>query len=315
VAFTDSGGQRIVALHSPQRTAERIADLVHASSITALHTARILRTATDAQGKRLDLWPQPGSGARITSYTPTQMVNLLLALAAGEPIRGPEVVADFRSLPHGTASLTHTSRETRHPNALLQYPLSPYSLTTTIRSPSKEPLLSGPTLGDDLDAMVEALADADTPANAREFLRSTRIILTLKPRRSAAIFIPSGESTQEIAYGEEQPATPSTLHRLLAGSAGETMGAMEALSVIWRENQEALRPPTNETAAIHPCQGTNAAALSQPPAPAHERGRPTPPVLSERESALNGYAAGPPFIIKERPDARYRQFSADSAGG
>ena len=109
----------MVALHSPQRTAERIADLVHASSITALHTARILRTATDAQGKRLDLWPQPGSGARITSYTPTQMVNLLLALAAGEPIRGPEVVADFRSLPQDTAFLTHTSRETRHPSPRL----------------------------------------------------------------------------------------------------------------------------------------------------------------------------------------------------
>ena len=67
--------------YSPQRMAERIAALVSASPVTAHHTARILRTATDAEGKRLDLWPQPGSGARITSFTPTQMANLLLALA------------------------------------------------------------------------------------------------------------------------------------------------------------------------------------------------------------------------------------------
>src|SRR3954451_21644299 len=106
-----------MAMHSPQKTAERIADLVHATPITALHTARILRTATDAEGRRLDLWPQPGSGARITSYTPAQMTNLLLALAAGEPIRGPEIVADFRNLLAERAYSVLTQR-VPHPNAL-----------------------------------------------------------------------------------------------------------------------------------------------------------------------------------------------------
>ena len=287
-----------MALHSPQRTAERIAELVHASPVTALHTSRILRTATDAQGRRLDLWPQPGSGARITSFTPTQMVNLLLALAAGEPIRGPEVVADVpepAQSRHGVLDAHPAGAAQRADEWTLK------AITETISKFRARPLLSGPTLGDDLDAMVEALADADTPANAREFLRSARIILTLAPRRAAEILIPTGESTQQIAYGEEQTAAPSALFRLLEGSTDETMGAMEALSVIWRENQEALRPPANETAAIHPCQGTNAAAPSQPPATERERGRQTPPILPEREIALNGYPAGPPFI-EERPE-------------
>jgi hypothetical protein len=285
--------------------------LVHVSPVTALHTSRTLRTATDAKGRRLDLWPQPGSGARITSFTPGQIVNLLLALGAGDPIRGPEVVATFRSLPNpGTAFLTHIRRMPR--NALM---VDPEGYQETIsRFTSKEPFLSGPTLGDDLDTMVEALADADTPANAREFLRSARIILTLAPSRAAEIQIPMGDGfTQHIAYAVEQTAAPSALYRRLEGSVGETMGALEALSVIWRENQEALRPPTNETAAIHPWQGTNAAAPSQPPATERERGPQRPPKLPERERALNGYAAGPPFI-EERPNARYRQLPADSAG-
>lgn len=300
----------MVALHSPQRTAERIAELVHATPITALHTARILRTAADAQGKRLGLWPQPGSGARITSYTHGQMVNLLLALAAGEPIRGREVVDAFRSLQPGQSYSTFTKLE---PANALAPPGTP-SRAITMRSPSK-PLLSGENFGEVLDNMIKDLADAACPTDVREALRSAWIVLTLAPHCAARVVVPtSGDFTIETHYGEEQPPTSSTLARLLAGSAGETMGVMETLATIWRENQEALRPPTRETAAVHPCQGTNAAALSQPPATERERGRHTAPMLSVRESALNGYAAGPPFI-EERLNARYRQLPADSAGG
>src|SRR4051794_4325330 len=148
-----------MAPHSPQKTAERIADLVHATPITAGHTARILRTATDAEGKRLDLWPQPGSGARITSYTPAQMVNLLLALAAGEPIRGPEIVAEFHSLV--ARRHYHVVAEHKpHPNALAPGPREYFSQTLTIASPS-EPLLAGENLGEDLADIVKWLADDD----------------------------------------------------------------------------------------------------------------------------------------------------------
>ena len=296
---------------------ERIAALVHATPVTALHTARVLRTATDAEGKRRDLWPQPGSGARITSYTPTQMVNLLLALAAGEPIRGPEVVDEFRSLSAGETYWTST-RRTPHPSLLLQYPESPYSQTNIVRSPSR-PLLWGKNLGEDLDEMVWVLANDAFSADLREALRSTRIFLTLAPRPAAMLVIPNPKPTSDehsettTLYGSEQPAAPSALVRLLAGSDGENAGALEALAAIWRENQEALRPPKKETAAIHPWQGTNAAALSQPPATERERGRRTPPILLARERALNSDAAGPPFT-EERPDARHRQLPANGAG-
>ena len=69
-----------------------------------------------------------------------------------------------------------------------------------------------------------------------------------------------------------KPAAPSALFRLLDGSTDETMGAMEALSAIWRENQEALRHAHKRNRRSHPWQGTNAAAPSQPPATERERG-------------------------------------------
>jgi len=305
---TDS--RNAVALHSPQRMAERIAELVHASPVTALHTARTLRTATDAKGRRLNLWPQPGSGARITSFTPSHMVNLLLALGAGDPIRSSQIVAEFRSLSHpGTAVWVHVKDEPL--NALMDREGSQETIT---RFTDKEPLLHGPTLGDDLDFIIETLASTDESDERREYLRLAKVILALAPSRAARILIPMGTGlTHQVAYAGEQTAASSALYRVLEGSTEETMGAMEALAIIWRENQAALRPPTKETAALHPCQGMNAAAPSQPPATERERGRQTPPVLPVRESALNGYAAGPPFTM-ERPDARSRQLPADSAG-
>jgi len=294
--------------------AEEIAALVHAPRVTGLHGARILRTATDAKGRRLDLWPQAGSGARITSFKPSQLSNLLLTVSDGDLIRGPEVVTDFRSLRHpGSAFWMHTRRVPL--NTLMNDP-DGYEQTDS-RFTSHERLLEGPTFGHDLDATVEALADPGTPANVREYLRRARVILTLAPVRAAKILIPMSDGfTQHIVYAGEQIPASSALYRVLEGSTDETTGVLEALAIMWRENQAALRPPpTSENRRdSSPWQGTNAAASSQPSATTREPGRPTPPVLSEREIALNRHAAGPPFT-KERPNARYRQLSADPAGG
>jgi hypothetical protein len=279
--------------------------LVQASAVTALHTSRHLRIATDASGRRLDLWPQPGSGNRSNAFSLAQGVNLLLALSANEPIRSAEIVAAFRSLlPRpGGATWAHTRKVS----------INAPTVTITEEFTGKEPLLRGPTFGDDLDCVVEGLAASDTPNEVRELLCQAELLLTLAPRFGASFVMPMAEGAHVINYGERPPAA-SEAYRLLRGSTGEIVGAMEALALIWRETQEARHQPANETAATHPCQGTNAAAPSQPSATMREPGRPTPPVLSEREIALNRYAAGPPFT-KERPNARYRQLSADPAGG
>lgn len=292
-----------MALHSPQRTAEEIADLVHASHITALHTARILRTAIDAKGKRRGLWPQPGSGKRIASYTATQMVNLLLALAASDPIRAPAIIAEFRNLRFGKARWTHTRLE-GHPNALETEPVR-----ITSRASDRDLPLFGDTLGEHMDAMIEKLADDDTPDDIRRQLRATGIMLTFRPVRAATLLIPTDDAVLDVVCGE-LPDTTALFPCLLTGSAGETKGAMEALAAIWRENQEALRLPPNETAATHPCPGTNAAVASQPPAIEHdhERGHQTPPVLSEREIAFNGSPAGSYLTEERHADVRETSF-------
>jgi hypothetical protein len=288
--------------------AERIAALVHATPINALHTARILRTATDATGRRLDLWPQSGSGARITSFTSSQPVNLLLALGARDPIRSPEIVAEFRSLRSGTGVWTYVenSWNTLSPSGGSQ------KVITELENEAP-PLLPGPTFGDDLDFVMETLASVDD--ERREYLRLARVILTLAPVRAAKILIPIGEwnTYHQVDYAGEQTPAPSALYRVLEGSTDETMGAMETLFAIWRENQEAYARQKTKPLQFVPARGRTAAAPSQPSATTREPGRPTPPVLSEREIALNRYAAGPPFI-EERPNARYRQLSADDAG-
>jgi hypothetical protein len=295
------------ALHSPTKMAERIAALVHATPITGLHTARILRTA-NAKGRRLDLWPQTGSGVRIASFKRSQPMNLLLALADGNPIRGPETVAGFRSLPRGTEVETLV-RDTW--NALS--PAGGSQRTITKFEVRETSLLPGGTFGEGLDFFMETLASPED--KRREYLRLATVILTLAPYRAAKILIPRGEGvTYQIDYPGKRTPAPSALYRVLEGSTDETMGPMEALAIMWRANQAALRPATKKTAATHPLPGTGATAPSQPSATTREPGRPTPPVLSEREIALNRYTAGLPFI-EERPHARRKQLSADPAGG
>ena len=212
--------------------AERIAALVHATPITALHTARILRTVTDAKGRRLDLWPQTGSGVRMTSFKSSQPTGLLLALGAGDPIRGPEVVAEFRRLRPSIGVWTYVEDTW---NVLS--PAGGSQKTITQFEEKEPPLLPGPTFGDDLDFIIETLASVDN--EHREYLRLARVILTLAPDRAAKILIPIGKGTYGIDYPGEQTPAPSALYRVLEGSTDETMGALEALSAIWRENQEA----------------------------------------------------------------------------
>ena len=97
-----------------------------------------------------------------------------------------------------------------------------------------------------------------------------------------------------IDYPGEQTPAPSALCRVLESSTDETMGALEALSVIWRENQEAVTNSKTKTAAIRPLQGTNAAAPNQPPAPKRERGSSNTPGSTSEDNAqrLRGW---PPF--------------------
>jgi hypothetical protein len=197
--------------NSSAKVAERIAALVGASQATALHTARTLRTAKDAKGRRLNLWPQPGSGARDIAYTSTQMINLLLALAAGDPIRGPEIVASFRGL----------RRERWYAGQVTPLP--------------------GPTLGHDLDFITETLASGDD--EGREYLRLAQVFLTFLPRPASRILIEMpGGIGHHIIYGVAQTRVPAELYRILEGSTDEMTGAMESLAIIWRETQAAMMP-------------------------------------------------------------------------
>lgn len=181
---------------TPRQTTEQIGALAGVTPVLAAYTARILRAATDAKGKRLGLWPQPGKGARRASYTSSQMVNLLLALAGEESSRGPEVVTEFRSL----------------------------------RCDAKYPRLRGSTLGEHLDCMLEMLAIENLTPYVREPMRSTQILLMLKPSRAAVIIIPVGDGYQQtLSYGE-LPASTSILYRHIPGQS------LESLSMIWRKH-------------------------------------------------------------------------------
>jgi hypothetical protein len=79
---------------SLQRIAERYGAMFEASPATTTHTARFLSQA--------DLWPRPGSGKRTAEITisPSQAVNMALALAIDVPVHAAGLVTAFRGL-HG----------------------------------------------------------------------------------------------------------------------------------------------------------------------------------------------------------------------
>jgi hypothetical protein len=84
---------------SLQRIAERYGAMFQASPATTTHTARFLSQA--------DLWPRPGSGKRSAEITisPSQAVNMALALAVDDPVRATNLVTAFRGLRGGGSNL------------------------------------------------------------------------------------------------------------------------------------------------------------------------------------------------------------------
>ena len=243
-----------------QRTAELVGTLVRATPEAAKHTAKILRSA----GVRPELWPSPGRGVRNATFTPTHLVNLLLALGCGDPIRAVDTVAAFRNLrTDDTVYRTHTRREKL--NALMMRGDGYQEVTT--RTTSGTLLLPGPTFGAVLDLMVEKLASADMPATLRADLRAATIVATIEPYPSAEIFLPLGDITDSQRYRmhpqqiDLTEGSVSALHRAFYGTAIET------LATVWND-AKALRKtglPANETAAS---PGREAAAARDQPAEA-----------------------------------------------
>ena len=293
-----------------RRTAERVGELVRATPEAAMHTSKILRTAATSDGVRLGLWPNPGSGIRRTTFTPGQLVNLLLALGCGEPTHAMDTVAAFRSLStDGKLYRTHTRREKL--NALMMMGDGYQEIVT--RTTSDNVFLPGPTFGDDLDFMVEMLASPNTTADLRELLKLSTIVITIEPYQSAEIFFHFGDFTDSQRYRmrsqqiellslEQEERGASALHRAFYGSAMETLG------IIWNDTKAALHkkgPPTNETAAS---PARDAAAPNQPSAEREQPGRQTPRKVAARERNLNlqrsAFAAGHSTFITERPDVR-----------
>jgi hypothetical protein len=302
------------AAHSgTQRTAERIGELVRASSEAAMHTAKILRTAKTTDGIRLGLWPNPGSGVRNAKFTPDQLVNLLLALGCGDPIQAADTVATFRSLrAEESASRTHRRRLPHNP--LMPDPEGYQETVTTTHAAAR---MLGPTFGDDLNFMVEELASDDADrAEIRALFRTATIIITLEPQPSAEIVFPSDKnSTDSVRYAarQRQSANQTTKHEsaMFARHCTFYGSALEAVASIWIDSQAALHQPRSENAAT---PAREAASPNQPTTERERPGRETPRKVATRERNLKHSvsAAGSPFT-KERPNVR--TFSAVHAGG
>ena len=73
-------------------------ELVRATPEAAMHTAKILRTAASPDGVRLDYGPTLAAACATPPSRRRHLVNLLLALGCGDPIRAVDTVAMFRDL-------------------------------------------------------------------------------------------------------------------------------------------------------------------------------------------------------------------------
>jgi hypothetical protein len=293
----------VVTMSGTQRVAELVGELVHATPEAAKHTAKVLRSAVRPDGKRLGLWPSPGRGVRTAAFTATHLVNLLLALSCGEPVKAKETVTLLRRLRPMQTNFIRVERREGHPNLLL-FPSAAWQ-TTFIETPGENPVLPGDCLGECLDFMVEAFAVNAAygyhrvGANYGHELRSIEVQITVEPQQSAEITRTTDALIERTSYRltptqpdllEQSHQSWTELKRIFYGVA------FEALANIWNETKASMGnalptsgqdAPTNETAAS---PGREAAAARDRPAeadgcsmqahPTGEREKSQPPSVS-----------------------------------
>ena len=219
-----------------QRAVEQIAPLVRAPLEGALHTAKVLRIATNDDGTRLNLWPSPGRGVRNALLSTTHCVNLLLALGCGRPVNAAETVQTFRRLQRNKSRETLT--EVVEGNRLLSFTRKVIETeTTTFDAP-----MFGATFGESLDFLVEGLGKNDMQDDLRASIESARIIVTIEPHPMAEIVVhwdgPNSRAIREsyslvplqpdlALDGEDVPVT-GELQRVFYGVA------LVALAKVWK---------------------------------------------------------------------------------
>jgi hypothetical protein len=294
----------VVTMSGTQRMAELVGGLVHATPEAAKHTAKVLRSAVGPDGRRLGLWPSPGRGVRAVAFTATHLVNLLLALGCGEPVKAVKTVTLLRKLRPMQNNSIRVERRQGQPNLLL--PWADWQ-TTFIETSGRNPVLPGDCLGQCLDFLVEAFA-ANAPfgyhpvgANYGHELRSIEVQITVEPTQSAEIIKTTDALIERTSYRltlvqpdllktEQDYQSWSELKRIFGGVA------FEALANIWNDAKASMGnalptsgqdAPTNETAAS---PGREAAAARDRPAeadgcsmqahPTGEREKSQPPSVS-----------------------------------
>ena len=228
--------------------AERVGAIVPASPGSSAVVAKVLRTATTADGTSLGLWPAPGKGVRHALFTSTHLVNLFLALGCGSPVDAVKIVALFRGLLPDQETRETRMQVTEGGNRLV----SAFDFQTTFTETiiKHEPVLPADNFGEALDILVEWLADPATTPGVRDAIRNARVVVTIEPHPIAEIIIrfegndrPSWRTTlrpaqqQSDSLGAERFSSPtSELQRVFYGAA------FEALATIWTGTRAASGP-------------------------------------------------------------------------
>jgi hypothetical protein len=299
----ERGPAVVVTMSGTQRMAELVGELANATPEAAKHTAKVLRSAVGPDGKRLGLWPSPGRGVRTAAFTATHLVNLLLALSCGEPVKAEKTVTLLRGLRPMQTNFIRVERREGHPNLLFTGVAGQTTFIEETRG--EDPVLPGDCLGECLDFLVEAFAVNAAYGYHRvgakygHELRSIEVQITVEPQQSAEI-TRTTEALIECTSYRLTPAQPdlpeqshqslSKLKRIFDG------GAFEALAHIWNDAKASMGnalptsgqgASTNETAAS---PGREAAAARDRPAeadgcsvqahPTGEREKSQPPSVS-----------------------------------
>ena len=218
--------------------AERVGAIVPASPGSSAVVAKMLRTATVADGSSLGLWPAPGKGVRHAAFTSTHLVNLFLALGCGSPVDAVAIVELFRGLRPDQETREARTRIIEGGNRLM----TPFDFQATFTETviKHEAVLPANTFGEALDTLVEWLADPEMTSTLRNTIRNSRVLITIEPRPMAEIVIqfdgtdrPKWKTTfrpteQPDLLMENSPSSPtSELQRVFYGAA------FEALATIW----------------------------------------------------------------------------------